>query len=265
MQRCSEFIQGKALFGSYPSQETVHQLEQIGTKVFVDLTVPNERLTVPYHTTCKVLSYPIEDRGVPTDTEGYLLFLDSLRYTIHTLKDGEKMYLHCKGGHGRSGVVVASLMCYLYNMHPEEALRRTTFYHGKRPEMKMYWRRLGSPQTQDQKDFVRKLFAPVYIQDTNDGFFRGLGNGDPCEMTVNDRIYPSLSDAFSTLGMHKRCRTCATNVLSKMVEKKFRHAKHFAKVLRSTAPRPIVYTSKQSDWDTYNTIGNILHVIRFTA
>jgi hypothetical protein len=42
MERCSYFIENKALFGSYPNQETVKYLESIGVVCFVDLTNKDE-------------------------------------------------------------------------------------------------------------------------------------------------------------------------------------------------------------------------------
>ena len=38
MNYCSYFIKDKALFGSYPTQQSVEELEQEGVRYFVDLT-----------------------------------------------------------------------------------------------------------------------------------------------------------------------------------------------------------------------------------
>ena len=42
MERCSYFIQNKALFGSFPTQEVVHILEELGVRCFIDLTNSDE-------------------------------------------------------------------------------------------------------------------------------------------------------------------------------------------------------------------------------
>ena len=41
MENYSYFIENKALFGSYPSQETIEILEKEGVRYFVDLTLSN--------------------------------------------------------------------------------------------------------------------------------------------------------------------------------------------------------------------------------
>ena len=38
MDYCSYFIKDKAIFGSFPTQESVYELENEGVKYFVDLT-----------------------------------------------------------------------------------------------------------------------------------------------------------------------------------------------------------------------------------
>jgi predicted NAD-dependent protein-ADP-ribosyltransferase YbiA (DUF1768 family) len=82
---------------------------------------------------------------------------------IKSLKDNQKMYIHCKGGHGRSGIVVACVLCLYLKIPPEYALDLTRFYHQQRKEMRDKWRRIGSPQTTLQKEVVFKLFQPVYF------------------------------------------------------------------------------------------------------
>ena len=44
MNKCSFFIKNKALFGSYPNPEQVNELQSIGVKYFVNLTLPLENL-----------------------------------------------------------------------------------------------------------------------------------------------------------------------------------------------------------------------------
>ena len=69
------------------------------------------------------------------------------------LKHDEKIYIHCKGGHGRVGIAVASLLCYIKNISVEESLKLTNECHKKREIMKEKWRNIGSPQTYNQKKF----------------------------------------------------------------------------------------------------------------
>jgi len=163
MDYSSEFIKDKALFGSYPTQENVYDFENIGVRYFIDLTCSSEKNLTPYKTQYKYIRYPIADQKVPTNWKSFSQFIVSISETILSLKDNEKIYIHCKGGHGRSGVVVSCLLCYMYNITPEESLETTSSCHSKRKIMKEKWRKIGSPQTRLQKNFVFKFFEPLYV------------------------------------------------------------------------------------------------------
>ena len=160
MDRASYFIKDKALFGSYPNNESVLELEKnLNVKYFVNLTSSDEKKITPYYTNNIYISYPIPDRHVPTDWKSYATFIIRLSDIIFNLKNDEKIYIHCKGGHGRSGVVVASLLCYVFKLSPEDAISHTSLCHNQRKEMKEKWRLIGSPQTYKQKKFIYCFFS----------------------------------------------------------------------------------------------------------
>lgn len=159
---CSEFIEGYAYFGGYPTQEQVDWLESNGVRHFVSLVCPYENL-IPYNHSGILYSFPIVDRKYPSDVYQFSGFIVLLCTIIKSLKQGEKMYVHCKGGHGRSGIVVSSILSHLYNISPRRAMELTNIYHNNRTVMKQKWRDVGSPQLYYQKLFVEKLFKPMYF------------------------------------------------------------------------------------------------------
>lgn len=163
MERSSYFIKDRALFGSFPTQEAVTELEKNGVRHFVNLTHNNERKITPYRTQYNYISFPITDHQVPEDRRLFASFIVKLADIIYGLNKGELIYIHCKGGHGRSGVVVASLLCYIFNMTPTESLEHTTMYHSHRKSMREKWRKIGSPQTYQQKNFVHQLCKPIHF------------------------------------------------------------------------------------------------------
>ena len=67
MRRCSYFIHNKALFGSYPAQSDIEELEENGVTCYVDLTCKKEGGITKYITTKRIISFPIKDNHVPTD------------------------------------------------------------------------------------------------------------------------------------------------------------------------------------------------------
>jgi ribA/ribD-fused uncharacterized protein len=163
MDNCSFFIKNKAYFGSYPSKESVEELQNNGVRYFVDLTCDGEKNIDKYTTKYTYINYPIVDRSIPTDIFNFSKFIIKISNIIKNLKSDTYVYLHCKGGHGRAGITVACLLCNLYKFTPEYSLELTTKYHSKRKNMREKWRKIGSPQTRQQKNFVIKFFEPLYF------------------------------------------------------------------------------------------------------
>jgi N-glycosidase YbiA len=185
MDRASYFIKNKALFGSFPSQLAITELEQEGVRFFVDLTYSDEKKITPYKTEYKYISYPIKDRQIPTDSYNFVCFIVKIAEIINNLKPNELLYIHCKGGHGRSGIVVAVLLCYIFHLSPEHAIEYTTNYHSNREVMKEKWRNLGSPQTPYQKSFVYHCCKPInFYRAYRSGFTAGFSNFSPYAVSV---------------------------------------------------------------------------------
>ena len=78
-----------------------------------------------------------------------------------------KIYIHCKGGHGRCGILVATLISILYKIDADKSIQMTTQIHNNRSDVKEKYKILGSPQTEKQKLFVKKLFDNYFIFKNN--------------------------------------------------------------------------------------------------
>lgn len=195
MDTCSYFIKEKALFGSYPSENAIKELECNGVKYFVNLTYENEERISQYYTENIVINYQIKDRSIPDDLLSFTQFIIHLSGIIKNLKIGDKMYIHCKGGHGRSGLVVACLICNLFNYSAYESLKYTTKCHSNRLVMRDKWRRIGAPQTYVQKKFVHQLFRPINYTRMYKGLFSI--NSTDFKYTVGDTIFNSIYEGLS--------------------------------------------------------------------
>jgi ribA/ribD-fused uncharacterized protein len=197
MNKCSYFIPEKALFGGYPNNFEVRELEDNGVRYFVDLTCPCEELPL-YRHTCKKIKYPIVDRKTPKNMMKFSKFILELCDIITKLNDNEKIYIHCRGGHGRSGIVVASILCYLLKIYPSKALELTTECHSQRKIMKDKWRKIGSPQTTPQKYFVIRMFKPLYFSRACiTGSTVGFSNFSKHSVTLPDLgTFPSSEAAY---------------------------------------------------------------------
>jgi len=161
------FVTNQCLFGAYPTQHQIQQLEDWGIDIVVNLTKNDEKKIRPYQTrTAKVIQFSIPDRKVPEDVREFCALVIHLTREI---KNGKKIYIHCKGGHGRAGLLVAAILCYLHKITPKESFIRTSEYHATRPvhstnpKKNEFWKTKGSPQTKEQREFVKSLFQPYKI------------------------------------------------------------------------------------------------------
>ena len=201
MNKSSYFIPEKALFGSYPNSDSAKELENNGVTLFIDLTEDHEIINkYQLSENSQKISYPITDRKIPTDYLSFVLLVIKITNFMSSLKNDEKIYVHCKGGHGRAGILVACLLCYIYDIDPNIALELTSKYHSTRKEMKPKWRQIGSPQTHRQKNFVIRMFTPLkFYKAFKSGTTTGFSNFSthPVYISFFDKTFPTSEAAFN--------------------------------------------------------------------
>ncbi len=134
---------GNLLAGEYPrsldeqaSIEKMRALRQAGIEIFIDLTSKEDGLITYEHFLdgAQRFNYPILDVSVPEKPEQMINILDAIDLY---LGKGRKVYVHCWGGIGRTGVVVGcwlarhngggknglALLQELWKDNPKSALR----------------------------------------------------------------------------------------------------------------------------------------------
>lgn len=272
MERISEFVKNKAYFGGYPTQDHVNTYEDLGFRYFVDLTRNGEKRITPYTTKHNYIHYPISDHRVPSDWRSFAKLIIRLSDIIRSLQCGEKMYIHCKGGHGRSGVVVACILCYLYKITPSEAITKTTKYHNRRKDMREKWRKMGSPQTRSQKHFVTKFFEPLYIYNNNTTYFSTeFGNKALVDVEIPgvglfqtaQHAYESLKNTTINTGNEQSKMDVwdciKEDAMYKVLSHKFDQHGDLTEKLLDTGLRPVIISSVDPYWGKhYNSGRNIL-------
>jgi ribA/ribD-fused uncharacterized protein len=201
MDNCSYFIVDKALFGSYPNQDNITELESNGVRYFVDLTVTGEKKITPYKTQYTYIHFPLEDHKAPSDWILFAQFILYLSNIISNLKDEEKLLINCKAGIGRSGLVVASILCHMKKLKPEQALELTTKYFRERLTMNEKLRNFYCPNTYVQRTFIYKFFKPVYFYKAyKTGFTTGFSNFSLHPVNVPELgIFPTAEAAFQAM------------------------------------------------------------------
>lgn len=196
METSSYFIENLALFGPFPEQSWVRDLESQGVTHFINLTYSREKLTYPYTVgkNSTIINFPIMDKNIPTSTHDFCKFIINIIAKLHELKHKkEKMYIHCKGGHGRSGMVVACILVqWLKLTDPEIALQLTTKYRNSRPKIKEKYLYQSSPQMNAQKNFVRAICKNIKI--TPDHPIGKFLINTPINTNITQNTYNGLLD-----------------------------------------------------------------------
>lgn len=156
----SYYIGGKLFAGEYPGDKNgelaeakLKKMHHFGVRHFIDLTEDGElrpyRQLLANDTT--YLRFPIQDVNVPKSVEAVHQLIDKMEYLMQ--QDGYT-YIHCWGGVGRTGTIVA---CYEARQMEEPTLEKTLTamrnHFSKMPKAS----HRKSPETQEQIDFVRQF------------------------------------------------------------------------------------------------------------
>lgn len=254
MDTCSYFLDNKALFGSYPTQDIVNSMENFGVRFFVDLTNKTEKKITQYKTQHTYINFPIKDNSVPESDNAFVKFIYNLMFHISRLKENEKMYIHCKGGHGRSGLVVACLCSCLFYKNAEESLKYTSFCHSNRKTMRDIWRQKGSPQTNEQKNYVKKLCRKIFITKDNP-----LSLYSDYKVLVDDIQFDSAIEAMDKIT--EKNNEDQEDILKKVILTRFSQNYFLKNILLDTGLGKLCFGEKKDKFS--NMIENIFNKYRF--
>lgn len=141
MQRLPLNVSGRILFGPFPSDQTLMQLRQQGVKVIWNLMAElPELFRIEKQLFPQALNTPIDDYDIPSDASSFLGDLDKV---VEYLQTGQDVYIHCLGGHGRTGMALSALTVRLAKVSPEAALQFSL-------------RHCQGPEREHQKQFIRE-------------------------------------------------------------------------------------------------------------
>lgn len=145
--------------GSYDSEAARRHMDaflEAGITTFIDLTQAHELVSYEailkeqaqaYNLDAFYHRFAIRDHGIPS-RETMIAILDTIDDAINS---GRKVYVHCWGGVGRTGITVG---CYLvrHGAANEQALIQVNKLYRTRSNTFYY---PTSPETQEQMEFVR--------------------------------------------------------------------------------------------------------------
>ena len=127
-------LPGRLLCGCAP-HDYLHEICSAGITTFASLQCKSEADSyqngvLKHCAHAKFISQPIADQQVTSDEQCALLVLQLLR----RMHNGEVCYLHCRGGHGRTGTVCALLLGIVHRLDGPAALATYQALHDTRTQ-----------------------------------------------------------------------------------------------------------------------------------
>lgn len=163
--RCYWVEKNTFLAGSYPynpgidePQDFLRRLLGIGIDAFVDLTeedeLPHYEKIIMQITDKPVIyrRFAVQDYSVPDQEK----MNDIIRHLKNLSENGQRIYVHCRGGIGRTGTVVG---CWLKNrgLSGKEALEKLDQLFSASNAARF----TRSPETEEQRNFVLSYPPPL--------------------------------------------------------------------------------------------------------
>ena len=181
--------------GEYPrnkddesSYAKLKHFESFGITHFVDLTEVGE--LQPYESLlykgAKCFRFPIKDESIPQSTEDVRGLIAKITKVI---KDSPKakVYIHCWGGVGRTGLIVGCLLGELYRKNYDETLKMLEQLFMACPKSA----KRHTPETAEQHQFIAK-----YIQELKPDAPKSLITNDKSGDGVK-RFIEAQNDAYA--------------------------------------------------------------------
>lgn len=179
-------IPNKFLVGGYPDTDNdLDNIKNVGITSFVCLnneygaTSKYGRYHRPYannlDSSHEFDNIPIPDMGVTDDKT----ILEISQKIVDRIRSGKIVYLHCSGGHGRTGTVACIVLYILYELPLDQILDYVQFAHDQRdvnffgyryhahsiadPDLKMCFvaGQVPTPQTSTQRDQVARIIESL--------------------------------------------------------------------------------------------------------
>lgn len=194
MDRTSILIEKRIVFGAYPDTSALKSLQKYGITVLVDLTGAREiKKADRYSTNFDYIKYSIRDCRSPTDIVVFDMFISDL---IKRYESGENIYIHCRGGHGRAGLVSIILLKKIQNIGVDASIKHVNDIHSKRKTISPKMLKMGVPQTIIQKKFIQDYFSDdIYFYDKNRIYYE-FSNFYLIKIEIDGLVYPSVEHYY---------------------------------------------------------------------
>jgi protein-tyrosine phosphatase len=126
-------------------REIVKQVEEADPDEFPNIHITSSDL--------HFIHFPIIDCDIGEDDAVYGLAVD----LVERLAKGEVIYLHCWGGHGRTGSLVCIMLHLMYGLSAKDSMERCQFVH----DLRRVPMEVSSPQKPSQRNQVRRIIGAL--------------------------------------------------------------------------------------------------------
>jgi predicted NAD-dependent protein-ADP-ribosyltransferase YbiA (DUF1768 family) len=251
MENHSCFLGGLGYFGYYPDESLISLLLEERFDHIVDLTCDSDNLD-PYFIDIHCIKYPIRDGDVPGDFESFMRLIFMIACW---LERGEKVYIHCRGGHGRSGLVSAAVLCAFRNTHPRDAITVVTNAHWSRKNIRNKWKKMQCPHHRHQRTWLFKHFNPVYFGESTDyPTNKHFSTTSSTDISLYGSRFSSVKNAFETLAPYYSPQHISV-LMFDILRQKYTSDKDARYHLLSTFGKPFIYKYPNNFWGTHNDTG----------
>jgi hypothetical protein len=111
------------------------------------------------------------------------------RHLVEMVQRGHRLYLHCWGGHGRTGTVVCIMLYLIYGLSAPDAMRRCQFVH----DLRRIPIDVGSPQTAKQRAQVTRIISRLMSAKAAAAKDAAALHPRPKQPTKSDETLPAVS------------------------------------------------------------------------
>lgn len=189
-------VDSKLYFGPFPNQLMITKLLNNKFDIIVNLTMENETVLSFDNSSYKIpkskyIHYPIVDNNIPQCSVSYCSFITKLK---RLYENGMKIYIHCRGGHGRSGMTSTSLLALLNpDKSIKEIIEEINHSHTKRVILRDKWKSKNTPFNYAQYSFIMKIHKYIYINIQNKYYSWLIFNE---KIEYNQQIFYNIYDFF---------------------------------------------------------------------
>jgi len=156
----STLVPGKLYFGGMPSKRQLRILQEQGVHTLVNVMTEEERRRFPYETCplslqMNVLYFPIVDQNIPQNAREFTRWIHRLSEHFDATSS-RVIYIHCRGGHGRSALVSGCLLLYASLFHnAQDCIRFLTQSHRSRKILNPKYLHQPCPVAHCQRMFLK--------------------------------------------------------------------------------------------------------------